>query len=46
VEGRPIPTTDYVSILSRGRVTFAGEPAELAGEDVFDHYVASPGFVA
>ena len=38
--------SDHVSILNRGRITFAGLPADLAGEDVFDHYVAAPGFVA
>jgi branched-chain amino acid transport system ATP-binding protein len=37
---------DQVSILNRGRITFAGDPADLAGEDIFDHYVAAPGFVA
>jgi branched-chain amino acid transport system ATP-binding protein len=37
---------DRVSILNRGRITFAGDPADLAGEDIFDHYVAAPGFVA
>ena len=36
---------DRVSILNRGRITFAGDPANLAGEDIFDHYVAAPGFV-
>jgi len=34
---------DQVSILNRGRITFTGRPAELAGKDVFDHYVAAPG---
>jgi len=31
---------DSVYILNRGAFTFIGEPTELAGEDVFDHYVA------
>ena len=32
---------NYVYILNRGGISFAGEPAELAGEDVFEHYVAA-----
>ena len=30
---------DYVYILGRGEVIFAGDSAELAGEDVFGHYL-------
>ena len=30
---------DYVYILGRGEVIFAGDTAELAGEDVFGHYL-------
>ena len=30
---------DYVYILGRGEVIFAGDAAELAGEDVFGHYL-------
>jgi hypothetical protein len=27
--------------MARGRITFAGEPAELAGDDVFARYMAT-----
>jgi branched-chain amino acid transport system ATP-binding protein len=30
---------DYVYILGRGEVIFAGDAAELAGQDVFGHYL-------
>jgi len=30
---------DYVYILGRGEVIFAGDTAELAGQDVFGHYL-------
>ena len=30
---------DYVYILGRGEVIFAGDAAELAGEDVFGQYL-------
>ena len=30
---------DYVYILGRGEVIFSGDTAELAGEDVFGHYL-------
>ena len=39
--GRALALADTVYILSRGRVVFAGEPAELEGEAVFDHYVSA-----
>ena len=32
---------DYVYMLHKGRVAFAGEPAELAGTDVFETYVGA-----
>ena len=30
---------DYVYILGRGEIIFAGDTAELAGQDVFGHYL-------
>jgi branched-chain amino acid transport system ATP-binding protein len=36
---RALAVADYVSILGRGRVTFAGDPAELADDDIFDRYL-------
>jgi branched-chain amino acid transport system ATP-binding protein len=36
---KALAIADYVYILSRGRVSFAGEPSELAGEDVFEQYL-------
>jgi branched-chain amino acid transport system ATP-binding protein len=30
---------DYVYVLDRGRIRFAGEPGELEGTDVFAHYL-------
>jgi branched-chain amino acid transport system ATP-binding protein len=32
---------DYVYVLGRGRVTFAGEPAELADDDLFSRYLGA-----
>jgi branched-chain amino acid transport system ATP-binding protein len=41
---RALGLADYVFVLSRGRVSFCGEPSEIAGDDVFDHYLAAqPG---
>jgi branched-chain amino acid transport system ATP-binding protein len=46
---KALEISDYVLILSRGTVAFAGEPAELRGDDVFEQYlgqataVAAPG---
>jgi branched-chain amino acid transport system ATP-binding protein len=33
--------SDYVAILSRGRLVFLGEPSELAGTDIFAQYLGS-----
>jgi branched-chain amino acid transport system ATP-binding protein len=36
---RALEMAGYVYVLNRGRVTFAGEPSELEGEDVFAEYL-------
>jgi branched-chain amino acid transport system ATP-binding protein len=36
---KALAIADYVYILGRGRISFAGEPSELAGEDVFEQYL-------
>ncbi|MBA3741840.1 ABC transporter ATP-binding protein [Sporichthya sp.] len=36
---RALDVADYVYMLNRGEVSFAGEPGELADEDVFASYV-------
>jgi branched-chain amino acid transport system ATP-binding protein len=36
---RALAIADYVYILGRGRVTFAGDPAELADDDIFARYL-------
>jgi branched-chain amino acid transport system ATP-binding protein len=38
---RALAAADYVYLLNGGEVAFAGEPAELAGEDVFTQYVGA-----
>ncbi|GAA0608044.1 ABC transporter ATP-binding protein [Sporichthya brevicatena] len=38
---RALEVADYVYLLNRGEVAFAGEPSELAGEDVFTQYVGA-----
>ncbi len=38
---RALAIADYVYLLNRGEVTFAGEPSELEGEDVFTQYVGA-----
>jgi len=38
---RALAIADYVYILRRGRLAFAGEPSELHDEAVFHHYVGS-----
>jgi branched-chain amino acid transport system ATP-binding protein len=38
---RALDVADYVYMLNKGRVAFAGEPAELAGTDVFATYVGA-----
>jgi branched-chain amino acid transport system ATP-binding protein len=37
---RALELADYVYILTRGTVSFAGEPAELEDESLFRHYIA------
>jgi len=39
---RALALAEYVSLLSRGSVVFAGEPAELDGTDLFEQYL-QPG---
>jgi branched-chain amino acid transport system ATP-binding protein len=36
---RALAVADYVYLLNRGEVAFAGEPSELESEDVFAQYV-------
>jgi len=36
---KALAIADYAYILGRGEVIFAGDAAELAGEDVFGHYL-------
>ena len=38
---RALAIADYVYLLNRGEVSFAGEPGELEGEDVFTQYVGA-----
>jgi branched-chain amino acid transport system ATP-binding protein len=38
---RALAAADYVYLLNRGEVAFAGEPSELEGEDVFTQYVGA-----
>lgn len=38
---RALAVADYVYVLSRGRLTFAGDPDELADVDVFEHYMGT-----
>jgi len=38
---RALAAADYVYLLNRGEVAFAGEPGELEGEDVFTQYVGA-----
>ena len=38
---RALELADIVFVLSRGQVVFAGEPGELAGEDLMRYYLAS-----
>jgi branched-chain amino acid transport system ATP-binding protein len=38
---KALAIADYAYILSRGRITFAGDAAELADEDVFTRYLGS-----
>jgi branched-chain amino acid transport system ATP-binding protein len=38
---RALAVADYVYLLNRGEVAFAGEPSELKDEDVFTQYVGA-----
>ena len=38
---RALELADYVYLLNQGVLTFAGEPAELEGEDVFQAYLGA-----
>ena len=38
---KALPIADYVCVLNRGRLTFAGEPGELDGRDLFATYVGT-----
>jgi branched-chain amino acid transport system ATP-binding protein len=38
---RALAIADYVYLLNRGELAFAGEPAELDGTDVFSQYVGA-----
>ena len=38
---KALPIADYVCVLNRGRLTFAGEPGELDGRDLFATYVGN-----
>jgi branched-chain amino acid transport system ATP-binding protein len=38
---RALAIADYVYLLNRGEVSFAGAPEELEGEDVFSQYVGA-----
>ncbi|HEX3614777.1 MAG TPA: ABC transporter ATP-binding protein [Sporichthyaceae bacterium] len=38
---RALAIADYVYLLHRGEISFAGEPSELADEDVFAQYVGA-----
>jgi len=36
---KALALADHAYVLSKGRITFAGEAAELAGTDIFSHYI-------
>jgi branched-chain amino acid transport system ATP-binding protein len=38
---RALEVSDYVFLLYRGRITFAGEPSELTHDDVYREYVGA-----
>ncbi len=38
---RALAVADWVYLLNRGEIAFAGEPAELAGRDVFAEYLGT-----
>jgi branched-chain amino acid transport system ATP-binding protein len=37
---RALAAADYVYLLNRGRVSFAGEPSELGDDAVYEHYIS------
>jgi branched-chain amino acid transport system ATP-binding protein len=37
---KALALADFVYLLVRGRILFAGEPAELEGTDLFAHYLS------
>jgi branched-chain amino acid transport system ATP-binding protein len=39
--GKALALADLVYVLVRGRLVFAGQPAELDGTDIFEHYLGS-----
>jgi branched-chain amino acid transport system ATP-binding protein len=39
---RALAVADWVYLLNRGEVVFAGEPAEMEGRDIFAEYVGVP----
>jgi branched-chain amino acid transport system ATP-binding protein len=40
---RALEIADYVYVMSRGQLTFAGEPSELDQEEVFERYLGVAG---
>ena len=40
---RALELADFVWLLSRGEVSFAGEPSELANGELFEHYLGAAG---
>jgi branched-chain amino acid transport system ATP-binding protein len=38
---RALAAADYVYLLDRGRISFAGEPSELTDEEVFNRYMTT-----
>lgn len=38
---RALAVCDFVYLLNRGSISFAGQPSELEGEDLFSQYVGS-----
>jgi branched-chain amino acid transport system ATP-binding protein len=38
---KALDLADLVYLLVRGRLVFAGEPAEVAGTDIFAHYLGA-----
>jgi branched-chain amino acid transport system ATP-binding protein len=38
---KALAVADLVYLLARGRIVFAGEPAELAGSDIFHQYLGA-----